>query len=72
MGLNGEFRGCGLTTKSFKLLEDIAIKEGVRCIRVDTDPSNKRMQHVLEKNGYKYCGIIAFEGSDKLAYDKIF
>lgn len=27
-------------------------------IRMDTHPDNKVMQHVLTKNGFKYCGIV--------------
>ena len=38
---------------------------------MDTDPSNLRMQHILEKNGFKYCGVIKYQGSERLAYDKL-
>ena len=29
------------------------------------------MQHILAKNGFEQCGVILFQGSEKLAYDKI-
>ena len=65
-----EFRGMGLTDIAFQLIEELCIQNGIHCIRVDTDISNHRMQHILRKNGFKYCGKIMFQGSDRLAYDK--
>ena len=37
---------------------------------MDTDPSNLRMQHILEKNGMVRRGVISYQGDGKLAYDK--
>ena len=38
-------------------------------IRIDTHADNKIMQHLLEKCGFKYCGIIVTDdGTDRLAY----
>lgn len=31
----------------------------------------KRMQHILTKNGYVNCGVIVFQGSETLVFDKI-
>ena len=40
-------------------------------VRVDTHRDNKIMQHLLEKSGYEYCGIIHIaDGSPRLAYQK--
>ncbi len=40
-------------------------------IRIDTHQNNKRMQHLLEKNGFTYCGIILTEEqAPRLAYQK--
>lgn len=30
-------------------------------VRVDTHATNAAMQHILEKNGYQYCGVIYVE-----------
>lgn len=39
-------------------------------IRIDTHKNNTIMQHVLQKNGFSYCGIIYLENGDpRLAYD---
>lgn len=40
-------------------------------IRVDTHRDNKVMQHILQKLGFAYCGIIyVTDGSERLAYQK--
>lgn len=41
-------------------------------IRIDTHHDNKVMQHTLEKNGFKRCGIIYLENGEKrIAFQKI-
>lgn len=40
-----------------------------KTIRIDTHKDNKVMQHLLELNGFKYCGIIhCWNGDERLAY----
>ncbi|MDQ2234562.1 GNAT family N-acetyltransferase [Ligilactobacillus animalis] len=40
-------------------------------IRIDTHQNNKRMQHLIKKNGFVYCGIILTEDqTPRLAYQK--
>lgn len=72
MAFNSSFRGIGLTSIAFSLIEKLCKEKGVNYMRIDTDFPNKRMQHILEKYGFKYCGIIVFQGGEKLAYDKLF
>ena len=60
----------GLTDSAFALIEELCGARGVNSIRVDTDFPNKRMQHILEKNGFQQRGVIVFQGGEKLAYDK--
>jgi len=41
-------------------------------IRIDTHKDNKVMLHVLEKNDFKYCGIITIDdGTDRLAFQRL-
>ena len=41
-------------------------------IRIDTHKDNKTMIHLIEKNGFTYCGIIIVDdGTPRLAYQKI-
>ena len=56
----------------WKLIERYCRQKNINYIRVDTDFPNKRMQHLLEKNDFKNCGVIVFQGSETLAYDKAF
>ena len=71
MAFNREYRGCGLSGIAWPLIEKLCISKSVHYIRADTDFPNKRMQHILEKNGFSRCGVVIFQGSGKLAYDKI-
>lgn len=48
------------------------VKDKTTHLRIDTHEDNAVMQHVLEKNGFKKCGIIYLENGDpRLAYEKI-
>lgn len=41
-------------------------------IRIDTHRDNKIMQHLIQKEGFTYCGIIYLaNGDERLAYQKI-
>lgn len=41
-------------------------------IRIDTHKDNAIMRHLLEKSGFKYCGIIHIaNGDERMAYQKI-
>ena len=72
MAFSAEFRGMGLADVTVQLIEKLCLQKEVHAIRVDTDFPNKRMQHILTKNGFENCGVIIFQGSGKLAYDKSF
>lgn len=46
---------------------------GLQCknLKIDTHRDNRVMQHVLEKNGFKQCGIIYLnDGTERLAYQR--
>ena len=46
--------------------------EQINHLRIDTHIDNKIMQHLIEKNGFKKCGIIyVSDGSSRIAYEKI-
>ncbi len=70
MAFDSRFRGQGLAGTTFRLVETLCREKAVPSIRVDTDFPNKRMQHILEKAGFSQCGVIVFQGSGKLAYEK--
>ena len=46
--------------------------ERERNIRIDTHEDNRIMQHLIEKHGFTYCGIIHLASGDaRLAYQRI-
>lgn len=71
MAFSEKYRGKGLSHIALSLIESLCLSKEVKSIRVDTDFQNKRMQYVLEKGGFSNCGVIVFQGSGKLAYEKI-
>ena len=47
-------------------------KEDFDNLRIDTHDDNKKMQHLIEKNGFIRCGIIyVYDGSPRIAYQYI-
>ena len=65
-----EFRGMGLSSVVFGLIADFCWDRNIPLLRIDTHEDNKRMQHILAKNGFAYCGIVLQNGSPRLAYEK--
>jgi len=70
MAVAPQYRGKGLAGIVFDLVAEFAKAHQVYNIRIDTDGQNKRMQHVLEKGGFRYCGLVIQGGGDRMAYDK--
>jgi len=66
------FAGRGLSSAAFSAVQALCEAKGIHSIRIDTDKKNARMQHVLEKNGFVFCGYVLFEGDKKWAYEKLF
>lgn len=61
----------GLGTEIIKRCEEICLGKGVKNIKIDTHEDNLIMQKVLEKNKFKYCGVIYLEGDIKrVAFEK--
>ncbi len=71
MAFDRDFRGRGLTDVVFHEIESLSLQKGVTSIRMDTGFENLRMQHVLEKHGFVKCGVVHYEGSGRIAYEKL-
>lgn len=71
MAISGAYRGHGIASIAFQLIEELCIQNGIYSVRVDTDEKNAIMRHVLEKNGFDYCGTTWFDNSVKYAYEKM-
>ena len=70
VAISGDFRGMGLADILLHRAGALAHLRGFHVLRIDTHEDNKRMQHVLTKNGFSYCGTVLQNGEPRLAYDK--
>lgn len=62
----------GIARSAYRLAEELARKAGMKSMRVDTHRDNKVMRHIIESEGYVYCGwIYLASGATRLAYEKI-
>lgn len=66
-----QFRGQGLSGQAFEAIGAYCKERGAKSLRIDTHPDNKRMQHVLEKAGFSYRGIVILPVGLRWAYDKM-
>lgn len=72
IAVSGKLRGKNAPGLFFDRLEQDARRRGLNCLRGDTHRDNKIMQHVLEKNGLTYRGVIYLEdGGERLAFEKL-
>ncbi len=72
MAFTEHARGKHLSSQVFRLVEEMSVAKGVYSFRIDTDEENKKMQHILKKNGFTYRGIVWIDNSEKIAFDKNF
>lgn len=71
MAIDDAYKGRGLAGAMLEFAETLCLPRGIRSLKVDTDVKNHAMRHILEKSGYQYCGIIYFDNSSKLAFEKL-
>ena len=70
------FRGHGLAGEMMQLAEDLTCGRGCASVRVDTHEDNAAMRSLLEKRGYRQCGVIWLQDTKeqdrkRIAYEKI-
>ena len=54
-------------------ISEITSIKGIKNIKIDTHEDNLIMQKLLEKNSFKYCGVIyLLDGSKRIAFEKEF
>ncbi|RAK09324.1 acetyltransferase (GNAT) family protein [Halanaerobium saccharolyticum] len=67
-----EYKGQAIMAEIFKKTYKLARRENAESIRIDTHPDNFAMHRAIEKESFKYCGIIyTSDGSKRLAYEKV-
>lgn len=65
------YKGRGISSTMMKNIEELCHKKGVRSIKIDTHKENLAMQGLIQKNNFRYCGIIFVEDQTaRLAYEK--
>jgi ribosomal protein S18 acetylase RimI-like enzyme len=66
------YKELGVATRIINNIQKLTIDKGIQSIKVDTHEDNLSMQKLLNKNKFKYCGIIYLEDKSKrLAFEKI-
>jgi GNAT superfamily N-acetyltransferase len=65
------FKGKGIATQLFLLIEKFCIEKEIFSIKVDTNFDNLPMLRILEKLKYSYCGDIFFNGASRKAFEKV-
>lgn len=70
MAFTKSARGKGVSDTVLALVEEMSRQKGIDSFRVDTDADNKKMQHILMKNGFSFRGTIWFDNSEKIAFEK--
>ncbi len=64
-------RGKGASKDAFRLAREICLKKGVRSLRIDTHKDNAKMQHILEREGFSFCGVVCYDVGLRNAYEHI-
>lgn len=71
MATSDAVKGRGVATRMFGMIEELAVRNNVFSIKVDTNYDNIPMLKILERLGYTYCGEIFFGGAARRAYEKV-
>lgn len=71
LALDTKARGRGFASSIFRLVEQMGRERNIHSFKIDTDADNLIMKHLLLKNGFEYCGVIRFQNSRKIAYEKL-
>lgn len=58
VAVSPSMKGKSLGYSLLKELIQISKHLNYRSVRIDTHPDNKQMQHVIQKTGFQYCGIV--------------
>ena len=62
-------RGMGISKEVFSLARKLCLARDIHAIRIDTGLQNQKMQHILQREGFQYCGTVYYSGSPRMAYE---
>ncbi len=64
-------RGKGVSKNVFRFSEEVCRARGIHSLRIDTHEDNKKMRHIIEREGFTYCGTVYYHGSPRMSFEKI-
>ncbi len=64
-------RGKGASKAVFRFACRLCAANGIFSLRIDTHEDNKKMRHIIEREGFTYCGIVYYHESPRMAFEKI-
>lgn len=65
IAIDENYRGEHLSDFFFSNLLTIAYQLGFRQVRIDTHVLNKRMQHIIDKAGFNYAGVVYMDDNSE-------
>ncbi|MDU5261662.1 MAG: GNAT family N-acetyltransferase [Clostridium celatum] len=72
IAVSEKVKGNGIASAIIKEVEILCKENRVNSIKIDTHKDNISMQKLLEKNDFKYCGIIYLDDeSERIAFEKL-
>lgn len=72
LAVKQQYKQAGTASFLMDNIEEIVIDYGMRSIRIDTHEGNVPMRGLLQKKGYKVCGIIYLaDGNQRVALEKV-
>lgn len=74
LAVDPAFKGYGVGVSLLKKAEDVAIENGIKILRIDTNVANEATKKLFPKCGYTYCGEIGLSfrpGLRFYCYEKI-
>jgi len=70
LAISDDHLGKGFAQKIMLYAEDIAVKNNIFSIKVDTNFDNIPMLKIFQKLGYTFCGEVSFRGGIRKAFEK--
>lgn len=71
IAVHDQFAHQGIAVGIFDFACSLARQHQVTSIRIDTHKDNVYMQHLVNKQGFTYCGIIQVRDGKRMAFEKI-
>lgn len=71
VAVSENFLGKGIAQELFRKAEELALRNNIYSIKVDTNFDNIPMLRVFEKLGYVYCGEVHLRGNARKAFEKV-